>query len=120
MVAKVAVVACAVLLGVPGVARAQSEPFRDPSLPMSQRIDDLMGRLTLDEKIAFLHQYQPAVPRLGIGVFKAGTEALHDFVPVVEDLAGIHCCASLSRPAYGHAYEADGAGPRAMNRVTVS
>lgn len=44
---------------------------------MAQRIDDLMGRLTLDEKIAFLHQYQPAIPRLGIGVFKAGTKALH-------------------------------------------
>ena len=43
----------------------------------TERVDDLMGRLTLDEKIALLHQYQPAIPRLGIGVFKAGTEALH-------------------------------------------
>src|SRR3954462_15264695 len=76
-VTKVAMAACALLLSVPAAARAQGEPFRDPSLPMPQRIDDLMGRLTLDEKIAFLHQYQPAIPRLGIGVFKAGTEALH-------------------------------------------
>jgi beta-glucosidase len=36
-----------------------------------------MSRLTLDEKIAFLHQYQPEIPRLGIKLFKAGTEALH-------------------------------------------
>ena len=77
MVAKVAVVACALVFSAPAVARAQGEPFRDPSVPMPQRIDDLMGRLTLDEKIALLHQYQPAIPRLGIGVFKAGTEALH-------------------------------------------
>jgi beta-glucosidase len=77
MLAKVAMVACALCLSAPGVAHAQNEPFRDPSLPMPQRIDDLLGRLTLDEKIAFLHQYQPAIPRLGIGVFKAGTEALH-------------------------------------------
>src|SRR3954464_4771911 len=76
-VRKVAMAACALLLSAPAAARAQGEPFRDPSLPMPQRIDDLMGRLTLDEKIAFLHQYQPAIPRLGIGVFKAGTEALH-------------------------------------------
>src|SRR4051812_49335706 len=76
-VRKVAMAACALLLSSPAGARAQGEPFRDPSLPMAQRIDDLMGRLTLDEKIAFLHQYQPAIPRLGIGVFKAGTEALH-------------------------------------------
>ncbi len=73
----VAAAAAAVLLGAPAVARAQGEPFRDPSLPQSARIDDLMGRLTVDEKISLLHQYEPAIPRLGIGVLKAGTEALH-------------------------------------------
>ncbi|MPZ79176.1 MAG: carbohydrate-binding protein [Actinophytocola sp.] len=52
-------------------------PFRDPRLPLKARIDDLLGRLTLDEKISWLHQYQPAVPRLGIALFKTGTEALH-------------------------------------------
>ena len=52
-------------------------PFRDPHLPLAVRVDDLVGRLTLDEKISLLHQYQPAIPRLGIGLFKAGTEALH-------------------------------------------
>ncbi|GIH24485.1 beta-glucosidase [Acrocarpospora phusangensis] len=59
-------------------ARAAAEfPFRDPALPLAQRIGDLLGRLTLAEKISWLHQYQPAVPRLGIGSFKTGTEALH-------------------------------------------
>jgi beta-glucosidase len=52
-------------------------PFRDASLPMSARIDDLIGRLTLDEKISLLHQYEQPIPRLCIGLFKAGTEALH-------------------------------------------
>ncbi|WP_405145735.1 glycoside hydrolase family 3 C-terminal domain-containing protein [Sphaerisporangium sp. NBC_01403] len=56
---------------------AEDLPFRDPSLPLSARIDDLLGRLTLTEKISLLHQYQPAIPRLGIGLFKTGTEALH-------------------------------------------
>jgi beta-glucosidase len=65
------------LLVTPAAAQAQDEPFRDPRLPMSERIDDLMQRLTLEEKIALLHQYQPAIPRLDIDVFKAGTEALH-------------------------------------------
>ena len=54
-----------------------SYPFRDPARPMSARIDDLMGRLTLDEKISLLHQYEVPIPRLCIGLFKAGTEALH-------------------------------------------
>ncbi|BCY07564.1 glycoside hydrolase family 3 protein [Actinoplanes sp. L3-i22] len=64
------------LTSVPAHA-AESFPFRDPSLPLQARVDDLVGRLTLAEKLAMLHQYQPAVPRLGLHVFKAGTEALH-------------------------------------------
>ena len=65
-------------LGLATPATAQDTyPFRNPRLPLSARIDDLLGRLTLDEKISLLHQYQPAIPRLGIGLFKTGTEALH-------------------------------------------
>jgi len=52
-------------------------PFRDPTLPLAARVDDLVGRLTLTEKISLLHQYEPAIPRLGIPAFKTGTEALH-------------------------------------------
>jgi beta-glucosidase len=52
-------------------------PFRDPSLAMRKRVDDLLGRLTLDERIAMLHQYAPAVDRLGVAPFRTGTEALH-------------------------------------------
>ena len=68
----------ATLIAAPVTAVAATPlPFRDPSLPLAQRIDDLVSRLTLDEKLSLLHQYQPAIPRLGIGVFKTGTEALH-------------------------------------------
>ncbi|MGW1955519.1 glycoside hydrolase family 3 C-terminal domain-containing protein [Streptomyces sp. NPDC001920] len=52
-------------------------PFRDQRLPFAKRIDDLMSRLTLDEKIGFLHQFVPAVERLGIDAFRTGQEALH-------------------------------------------
>ncbi|HZX02112.1 glycoside hydrolase family 3 protein [Kribbella sp.] len=51
--------------------------FRDPAQPPAERIDDLLARLTQDEKIALLHQYQPQVPRLGLEAFRTGTEALH-------------------------------------------
>jgi beta-glucosidase len=71
-----AVTATLVAAPVTAVA-APPPPFRDPSLPLAVRIGDLLSRLTLDEKVSLLHQYEPAIPRLGIGVFKTGTEALH-------------------------------------------
>ncbi|WP_306419729.1 glycoside hydrolase family 3 protein, partial [Streptomyces capoamus] len=52
-------------------------PFRDAHLPFEKRIDDLLARLTQDEKISFLHQYAPAVDRLGIAAWRTGQEALH-------------------------------------------
>ncbi|MER6627723.1 glycoside hydrolase family 3 C-terminal domain-containing protein [Streptomyces sp. NPDC000987] len=52
-------------------------PFRDPQLPFAKRIDDLLQRLTLDEKVSFLHQFAPAVDRLGVAAFRTGQEALH-------------------------------------------
>ncbi|PKV97060.1 beta-glucosidase [Amycolatopsis echigonensis] len=74
-----ALVALAVTLsaGAAPALAAPPPPFRDPSRPLAARIDDLLSRLTLDEKVSLLHQYQPAIPRLGIGMFKTGTEALH-------------------------------------------
>ncbi|GIE81462.1 sugar hydrolase [Actinoplanes philippinensis] len=51
--------------------------FRDPQQKLAARVSDLLGRLDLAEKIALLHQHQTAVPRLGIGSFRTGTEALH-------------------------------------------
>src|SRR3954466_14742813 len=83
------VVSSAVLLGAslpairrlraepPSTAAATTLPFQDPHRPMNARIDDLLHRLTLAEKIALLHQFQPAIPRLGMPVFKTGSEALH-------------------------------------------
>ncbi|MFI6208755.1 glycoside hydrolase family 3 C-terminal domain-containing protein [Streptomyces sp. NPDC051041] len=52
-------------------------PFRDPSLPLAKRVDDLLSRLTPEEKTAFLHQFAPAVERLGVAAFRTGQEALH-------------------------------------------
>jgi beta-glucosidase len=48
-----------------------------PDAPLSLRVEDLLHQLTLAEKVALLHQHQAAVPRLGLGAFRTGTEALH-------------------------------------------
>ncbi|WP_205704762.1 beta-glucosidase family protein [Kineococcus indalonis] len=52
-------------------------PFRDPRLPVRQRVDDLLARLAPEERLALLHQHAPAVPRLGLAAFRTGTEAAH-------------------------------------------
>ncbi|WP_340022010.1 glycoside hydrolase family 3 C-terminal domain-containing protein [Paenibacillus sp. FSL K6-1096] len=52
-------------------------PFRQTELQLSERIRDLLSRLTLAEKVSLMPQYQAAVERLGIGAYKHGTEAAH-------------------------------------------
>ncbi|MCF6470766.1 carbohydrate-binding protein [Nonomuraea sp. MG754425] len=65
------------LVTAPSAQAAETHPFQNPALPLEQRVTDLLGRLTLDEKLSLLHQSQPAIPRLGIAYHKNGTEALH-------------------------------------------
>ncbi|KOR76671.1 glycoside hydrolase family 3 protein [Paenibacillus solani] len=52
-------------------------PFQNPDLPLEQRVSDLVSRLTLDEKIELMCQYQAEIPRLGVHKYKHGTEGTH-------------------------------------------
>ncbi|SIT66635.1 glycoside hydrolase family 3 C-terminal domain-containing protein [Microbacterium sp. RU33B] len=52
-------------------------PFRDTSLPLRARADDLLARLTAQERAAMLHQATPEIARLGIAEWRTGCEALH-------------------------------------------
>ncbi len=54
---------------------ADFEPFRNPDLPDEERLDDLISRLSLDEKIACLST-DPSVPRLGLRA-SGHVEGLH-------------------------------------------
>jgi beta-glucosidase len=56
------------------VAGQTVEPFRNPTLPIEQRVDSLLSTLTLDEKIALLSSYS-TIPRFGINVGTA--EGIH-------------------------------------------
>jgi beta-glucosidase len=51
--------------------------FRNPDLPVEQRVDDLVSRLTIEEKISQLMMGTPAIPRLGIPAYDWWNEALH-------------------------------------------
>ncbi|MBQ8423102.1 MAG: glycoside hydrolase family 3 C-terminal domain-containing protein [Coprobacter sp.] len=52
-------------------------PFQNPELTAEERADDLLSRLTLEEKIALMQNSSPAVERLGIPVYDWWNEALH-------------------------------------------
>ena len=58
-------------------ASAQTLPYQNPSLTAGQRADDLLGRLTLEEKTKLMMDTSPAIPRLGIPQFQWWNEALH-------------------------------------------
>jgi len=52
-------------------------PFQNPDLPTDQRVDDLVGRLTLPEKVSQMLNSSPAIDRLGIPAYNWWNEALH-------------------------------------------
>lgn len=56
---------------------AQRLPYQNPHLTAEERAEDLLGRLTLDEKASLMMNDSPAIPRLGIPAFNWWSEALH-------------------------------------------
>ena len=58
-------------------APAQQAPYLDTKLPAADRAHDLVGRMTLDEKVAQLEDWATAIPRLGIPDYQTWNEALH-------------------------------------------
>ena len=56
---------------------AQTLPYQNPQLSAAQRVDDLLTRLTLEEKVSLMMDASPAIPRLGIPQFQWWNEALH-------------------------------------------
>jgi len=56
---------------------SQSHPFQNPDLPLEQRVEDLLSRLTLVEKVGQLMHENPAVERLGVPTYNWWNEACH-------------------------------------------
>src|SRR5690606_36360164 len=52
-------------------------PFLDPDRPLNERVDDLVSRLTLNEKIQQLQHENPPVERLGLPEYNWWNEACH-------------------------------------------
>src|SRR5205085_12511579 len=52
-------------------------PYKDPSLPIERRVDDLLSRMTLEEKVSQMMNDAAPVGRLGIPKYDWWNEALH-------------------------------------------
>ena len=65
------------LTGLCAIASAQMLPYQNPQLSAEERAEDLLGRLTLEEKAKLMMDVSPAIPRLGIPEFHWWNEALH-------------------------------------------
>lgn len=56
---------------------AQQLPYQNPNLSAEARANDLLSRLTLEEKTKLMMDASPAIARLGIPQFQWWNEALH-------------------------------------------
>jgi len=57
--------------------KASQPQYMDPSLPVDVRVDDLVSRMTLEEKVSQMVNAAPAVERLGIPKYDWWNECLH-------------------------------------------
>ena len=58
-------------------AQDKREIFRDTSYSLHVRVDDLVSRLSLEEKVAQMQNEAPAITRLGIPAYNWWNECLH-------------------------------------------
>jgi beta-glucosidase len=56
---------------------AQTPAYQNQDLSFDRRVNDLVGRMTLEEKVSQMKDVAPAIPRLGIPAYNWWNEALH-------------------------------------------
>ena len=57
--------------------RGSAPPYKDPSLPIEKRVDDLVSRMTLEEKVSQMMNAATPIERLGIPAYDWWNEGLH-------------------------------------------
>jgi beta-glucosidase len=68
----------ALVLVLPLRAQNSAQPaYLNPELPLEQRVDDLIGRMTLEEKVSQMRDHAVAIPRLGVPKYDWWNEGLH-------------------------------------------
>ena len=72
LIATVSVMMCG------ATARAQATPvYMDSSQPVAKRVEDLVGKMTLAEKVSQMQNHAAAIPRLNVPEYDWWSEGLH-------------------------------------------
>ncbi len=66
-----------VLLAFPFGHPQSPPPYKNPNLPIETRVNDLVSRMTLEEKVLQMQNAAPSIERLGIPAYDWWNEALH-------------------------------------------
>lgn len=113
-----------------GIAQTSSRPaYLDPSKPIDQRVSDLIGRLTLEEKAEQLNHMNNGVPRLHIPMWGGWNQTLHGVwskepttlfpAPIAMgatwDTPLVHSIADAMSDEARALYNAKAAGPRSQH-----
>ena len=126
-----------IVLGVPLWASAQSA-YLNPSLPIDQRVDDLIHQLTPAEKTSLLSTTAPAIDRLKVPVMNGWNQSLHGIVwsqpttmfpvpismaatfdpPLVHEVAG--AIADEGRAVYNYWHDVPGTTQQMMRGQAVT
>jgi|RhiMethySRZTD1v2_1073278.scaffolds.fasta_scaffold08359_3 Beta-glucosidase-related glycosidases len=61
----------------PPASTQSTPPYKNPNLPIEARVNDLVSRMTLEEKVLQMQNGAPAIERLGVPVYDWWNEALH-------------------------------------------
>lgn len=74
---KIILIAFVLYAGAIKTSAQNNYQFNNPDLTIEQRVEDLVSRMTLDEKISQLMDSAPAIARLGIPEYNWWNESLH-------------------------------------------
>ena len=66
-----------------GNSQTSAPPYKNPSLPIERRVDDLISRMTLEEKISQMMNGAAAIDRLGIPEYEWWNECRGYITPIV-------------------------------------
>ena len=70
----------ALLIFAPGCfaqAADTTAPYLNSAVPIEKRVDDLVSKMTLEEKVSQMQNHAAAIPRLGVAEYDWWSEALH-------------------------------------------